>query len=169
MQKCGRCTNGPGHDVPRDHSLYCKPCHKRICFQKLLQLGMHSTDALLLMDPSMLTLHKRHLEAQKAYNDGLASVKKAEKSGASSDYHNLLVATAIKYATCWPAQADRTSLGFYDLGSQAPQEDGPSVDHSVSLCYRDKRSMTLIARATAVQRTGRWTERGTQHATSRRW
>ena len=129
MAKCGKCKSGPGHELHWSHTLNCEPCHRRWCFKRLLELKTHSTDALLRFDEGGDAFHQLHLEAMKhkGRNDIDVEVKEAEKGFSRRNYRDLLLSVANKYRTCWPVQAEFTTLGFYDLKAHDPPAGKGSV------------------------------------------
>ena len=133
---CGKCNVGPNassHPIRYLHGLYCGACHATSCFRYILNIGVHSADALSAYDGGHSEWHERHKYAQDEFNRGKGLVQRAEKTGDTTIYRDLLVIVARKYTTCRPLYPDYVNLGWYDKRcNTGPKKPARKQEEAVS-------------------------------------
>lgn len=102
------------HVVYRSSQLYCKKCHSGLCFKHILDLGVHSAEAVVVYqsDSSHTGWHAHHRD--KTIRDQILEAEKAEKDGTRCDVRHKLALTAGKFDTCMPSNPRFTKAGWYD-------------------------------------------------------
>lgn len=90
-------------------------CHHSGCFECILSLGVHSSEAVLAhrSDATHENWHNRHKDSE-IYYKSLPEVEEAEKRGTRCDLFSKLVVTARRFTTCMPSDPEHTKCGWYD-------------------------------------------------------
>jgi len=115
------------HAAPNAVSLHCQKCHKGRSFVHLAELGVHSSEAIVLhkMSRDHGPFHNVHLARRKAFASDKEAILAAEVSGDSIAklIGQKLAITALSYPHCQPLNVSHIKFGWYDrLKSDAMSE-----------------------------------------------
>lgn len=115
------------HVVYRSSQLPCRKCHSGSCFKHILELGIHSAEAVAIQqsDPSHSRWHDHHRD--KAILGHVLKAEEAEKDGTRCDVRHKLALTASRFDTCMPFNHSFTKAGWYDKYIQLSTVNYPVV------------------------------------------
>ncbi|KAH6918370.1 hypothetical protein BKA70DRAFT_1246998 [Coprinopsis sp. MPI-PUGE-AT-0042] len=107
-----------------------KGCHNSRCFRHLLErCNMHSVQALSIYYKNVENYHTAHLQSKGKYAESEKAIAESQNSGSKGPIDMLRVHYALKYRSCRPWAAERSSGGFYDTDVQrfGEIEDGDGM------------------------------------------
>jgi hypothetical protein len=108
----------------------CKECHSGKCFTHILEAGIHSSEALMVveLDKTFRKWHSIHMNRQGHYQEAVPGLFWAAKVGDKTEINDRLVHFARTFQTPRP-MSKWVSLGFYDKELPDPEE----VSHQLIL------------------------------------
>lgn len=101
----------------------CKECHSGRCFVHILEAGIHSSEALMIVehDKTFGKWHSAHTSRQKRYENVVLGLIRAMKMGDKTEISDRLVYFARTFQNARPL-SEQVSPGFYDKEVPNPEE-----------------------------------------------
>lgn len=111
--------------------IMCKECHSGKCFIHILEAGIHSSEALMIVDidRTYRKWHSIHTNKQGHYQNAVPGLILATKLGDKTEINDRLVHFARTFQTPRP-MSKCVSLGFYDKELPNPEEVSCQLIHA---------------------------------------